>query len=164
MAEKAKGDKEVKAGGRRGRGPAAEFTKARQQIFLDALSRTCNVLQSTEAAGVCPTTAYRYRRRDAEFRARWKEALEEGVSDLHALLLERARQTKPAADGKTGELLDPDLARFLLKHHEAGLAGRNTNRGIVPRIAEWQEVEDFFIAKLKNLRTRIERGEKEERR
>lgn len=164
MAKRAEKGEPARVGRGSGQGPAAEFTKARQQIFLDALTRTCNVLQSAEAAGVNPTTAYRYRRRDAEFRARWKDALEEGVSDLHALLIERARQIKPAADGQAGELLDPELAKFLLKHHQAGLSGGNNNRGVVPRIADWQEVENFFVAKLKHLRTRVERDGAEDKR
>ncbi|WP_237219807.1 hypothetical protein [Sphingomonas arenae] len=120
---------------RRGRSDA--FGRAKQKVFLDALTETANVRQSADRAGVSYASAYRWRRTKPEFRARWERVLEDGYAALEAGLLERAREAvgEIAPGGRAGELvapMDAKLAFALLQNHERKLAALKEGKGFTP--------------------------------
>jgi hypothetical protein len=139
------------------------FGKERRQIFLGHLAATCNVMRSAAAAGVTVQCVYQRRMRDAEFRAEWQAALEQGYARLEAMLIAHAAGEGPVEiDGSldlgpplTGDgKFDKDLALHLLREHKKGLAGIG-NKGAAPRGADWSEVEAHFVGRLKALKERI---------
>lgn len=138
------------------------FGAKRRRAFLEQLAASCNVRKAAAAAGVCPKTVYARRKSDAAFRSAWREALEAGYARLELILLERAGAAEPVefdpgADAGAQAAAEPDtaLARFLWQEHRKGLDGQ-THRGGPPlRSAEWREVEDWFVARLRALNKRI---------
>ena len=137
------------------------FGAKRQKAFLSALAASCNVKAAAAASGVCRKTVYVRRRADAAFRAAWFEALDEGYARLELLLLKRAGAAEPidyeVADDPAEEP-DTALARYLLGEHRKALAG-TPHKGAPPhRGAEWSEVEEYFVAKLRALKVRIGRA------
>lgn len=86
------------------------WTKAKREHFLIELAVTCNVGIAAERAGMNNTTVYRLRKRDADFAAQWREALQAGYDRLEAALLRRALTVidgslPGAADGADAEAL-----------------------------------------------------------
>ncbi len=80
---------------RRPRTPAkrpkrVRWTAKRETKFLQALTEWSNIAKACRVAGLAESTVYRRRQQSDEFRARWAEALGEGVVRLETLLLERA--------------------------------------------------------------------------
>lgn len=136
----------------------AVFGKARKRRFLDELAMTCNVTQSAAAAGVTPSCVYQARQRDPEFRADWQVALEQGYARIEAMLLERATALtpEPGEEPNPAEPIDRDLALHLLREHKKGLAGKVTREGPPPHGAAWREVEEYFTARLRALKIRLE--------
>lgn len=138
------------------------FGKTRRLTFLEHLAATCNVTRAAEAADVTVQCAYQHRRKDAAFRAAWSEALEEGYARLEAMLLERAIGTEPVELGGAlvlpAEPFDKDLALHLLREHKKGIGGETRGRPVTRKNAEWSEVEEYFIGKLKALKKRQGRG------
>ncbi|MES2095145.1 MAG: hypothetical protein V4459_00140 [Pseudomonadota bacterium] len=78
------------------------WTRAKRQRFLDELARTCNVRMATEAAGMRGKSPYDLRKRDPDFAALWREALEIGYERLEQALLEQALA------GVNAIAIDPD--------------------------------------------------------
>jgi hypothetical protein len=135
------------------------FGRGRQKLFVEHLAATCNVEASARAAGVTQRCVYYRRMRDSDFREAWRRALEQGYARLEAELLERALGAEPIE--VEGDLVlldqgfDKDLALHLLREHKKGLAGI-ARPGAAPRPASWEEVEDYFIKRLKALKRRID--------
>lgn len=69
---------------------ARAHPKTRQATFVATLAETCNVSAGARAAGVVPSTCYRWRAQDAEFAAAWDAALAIGYDRLEAALLDLA--------------------------------------------------------------------------
>jgi hypothetical protein len=59
-----------------------KFGARRKQIFISTLRDTASAMKSAEAAGVCIDTAYAARREDAEFSARWEQAVDVALDQL----------------------------------------------------------------------------------
>lgn len=113
-----------------------KFGKARRETFLEHLAATCNVTASAAVAEVSFSAVYRCRMRDAEFRAAWQAAIEQGYARLEAALIARAtrgdgrpevRGDKIVEGPDAPETIDWDKAMELLKHHQRGLAGRTAD-------------------------------------
>lgn len=98
---KGNGKGELRLG--RGRGGAGEparaqmrrwrkkiWTVKRKAEFLDVLKATCNVQEACRAVDMSKCGVYALRRRDAGFAAAWKEAVEQGYSELEMLLLRQS--------------------------------------------------------------------------
>ena len=110
-----------------GRGKAKQQAKAqgwnaeRRATFLEELRNTANVAASARAAEMPEHSPYAERRKNAEFRAGWEEALDEGFMKLEMLLLERATYgdaVPPEGEAKVGErqrAIPTALALSLLK-------------------------------------------------
>ncbi|MDQ3077524.1 MAG: hypothetical protein M3Q83_01625 [Pseudomonadota bacterium] len=134
------------------------FGVKRQEAFLAMLAATCNVQRSCAAAGVTDSCVYMARRRDPLFREAWNEALGTGLARIEAMLIERAAATKPPqvdhGIALPPEPLDVELAKHLLREHSRSLAGTKAPRP-VPPAAEWSQVEDYFIGKLRALDQRL---------
>jgi hypothetical protein len=138
------------------------FGRERQEKFLEMLAATCNVQRSCAAAAITDSAVYMKRRRDPLFREAWNEALESGLARIEAMLIERAGQMKPpeVRDGVElpPEPLDVELAKHLLREHSRSLAGTQPRR-TAQRTADWAEVEEYFIGKLKALKRRQGQGD-----
>ena len=61
-----------------------------QGRFLRAFARTCSVSAACRATGLARRTVYRWRDADADFRARWEDALGRGVERLRDEAMEAA--------------------------------------------------------------------------
>jgi hypothetical protein len=67
-----------------------DWTKAKEQAFLESLADTCNVTAAAAAARVSVGGAYKRRRNVAAFRAGWAEAIATAYQRLELVMLERA--------------------------------------------------------------------------
>lgn len=63
--------------------------------FLDHLVATSNITAAARMANISPTRAYRTRRGDPDFAAKWQEALFEGYENLEMELLGYLRTPNP---------------------------------------------------------------------
>lgn len=99
---------------------------AKQEVFLAHLAMTCNVTEAAACIKLSRRNGYMLRRNDAEFRARWDAAIDEGRLRLWGELLAQAsREMKPlSVSPGDGDALpvDTKLALDLLKLHAAGRA------------------------------------------
>jgi hypothetical protein len=69
---------------------ARDWSTEKSARFLDALMETCNVSEACRRSGVPMTVAYRRRKMDAKFRARWADMIAIAYSRLELVLLDRA--------------------------------------------------------------------------
>ena len=94
--------------------------------FLAKLAETSNVAGSARTAKVDTGTAYRLKREDAAFRARWQQALCEGYDALEMDLLRRLREGEleaPKAGGKRrARKYDNATAFRILEAHRTAVA------------------------------------------
>lgn len=107
-----------------------QWNEKRRSLFLDELALTSNVSAAERAAEMAPGSAYRERRKSAEFRAAWEEALAEGYTRLELSLLERAiagtvkTVTKTPEGSQTKEISDRLGMSLLAAHRAAVMAMR----------------------------------------
>ena len=66
------------------------FTTTRQREFLEHLALSANVTASAEAIGIDTSQIYRAKRRDPDFAAEWRAALQSAYDRIEGELLERA--------------------------------------------------------------------------
>src|SRR5438874_2361619 len=78
-----------------------------QKKFIAALSKTPSVKHACQMAGIVRTTAYEWRRKDAEFAERWQQAIEASVDQVEA------RAFKLALEGEDN--VAANLMMFILK-------------------------------------------------
>lgn len=103
------------------------FSAKKQDLFFEALARTANATQSARAAGVGPSTIWAWRRKNADFDRRYRDALDEGYADLEMRLLAMARfgvtsERREVPDGEGGKSVterrdDPRFGLILLRTH-----------------------------------------------
>ena len=150
----------MQAGARpkRRRARPTDWTAAKQERFIEALTTSCNVTLAAKKAKVSLTTVYRRRQADASFRAEWARAVSVGYSQLEMMLLERALHgvEKPvsAKAGETGVMrhYDDRTALALLKLHRDGAAA--TEQPVDG--AEHDEAVERILARLARLKERLE--------
>lgn len=106
------------------------WTRARERVFFEELAATANVSFAARMAGMSPRGAYVRKRRDPQFAATWREALDIGFSELNMQLLRQAlngsKQTETVVDAsgavkqvKTVHSYPHNLAvRLLAAHRE----------------------------------------------
>lgn len=100
------------------------MAKRWESKFLSALEETANVAESARLTGIGRATAYRERKENPDFAAKWDEALQLGMDSLIDEAVRRARDgtTKPVYQG--GKLVgyvkeySDTLLIFLLKAHK----------------------------------------------
>ena len=150
----------MQAGARpkRRRARPTDWTAAKQERFIEALTTSCNVTLAAKKAKVSLTTVYRRRQADASFRAEWARAVSVGYSQLEMMLLERALHgvEKPvsATAPEKGVMRDYDdrTALALLKLHRDGAQAT----GHEVDSAEHEEACERIIARLARLKERLE--------
>ncbi|MCW6532287.1 hypothetical protein [Sphingomonas lycopersici] len=123
---------------------------AKREAFFDMLSVTCNVTAAATAGGVTARTAYRWRRRDADFAAQWSEALALGYEVLELALVGQALagDDRDAIDRGGAPPVSVDLALKLLAQHRhaPGKPGRRAAR--TPGYAVPEDSDRAILAKL----------------
>jgi len=92
--------------------------------FLQALEETAHVTDSATQAGITRQAAYNYRHEDAEFAAKWDQALQVGICTLEDEAVRRARDGVEEPIYQRGEYMgtmrrySDTLLIFLLKSHK----------------------------------------------
>ena len=66
------------------------WTARREALFLATLAETAKIAAGVKASGLSESSIYRRRQTHPGFRARWTEALREGLVKLETMLLDRA--------------------------------------------------------------------------
>jgi len=87
--------------------------------FIKALQKEPSVKNAAKSAGIDRTTAYKARLEDAEFAARWKDAIQHSVDDLETVAFKLATKGEPR------------LIEFLLRCHRPEIYRERTEMGIV---------------------------------
>ena len=117
-----------------------------KEVFLEKLAETSNVTKACRACGALSSYVYRHRRKDAEFRRIWGEALLEGYEHLEMETLQRLRFGTGAGDTKFDI---PNALRLLTVHRET-VARERARQGK----REDGEVLKRLTAKLEQMRER----------
>ena len=106
------------------------WTQARQRLFPETLAQTSNVAASERKAKMPAGSAYRERRRSAEFEAQSREALSEGYARLEHIMLERAMQ------GVTRRVTKTENGNEIVEYSERmGMALLAAHRAVATGIA-----------------------------
>jgi hypothetical protein len=102
------------------------WTAAKEATFFRELATVCNVSAALKACGMFrdKSKVYDRRKRDARFRAKWEQAVDESYASLELEMLERARpgdnRPPPRNDAETRLREVPTtLGLQLLKFHHA---------------------------------------------
>ena len=134
-----------------------DWSKAKEQAFVEALGETCNVTLACAAAGVSTTSAYRRRKGNAAFRNAWREAIGLAYQTLELVLIERAlngtEKIVTKGEGREERMREyPNhIALQLLKMHRETAIESATE---VPE-DEADEARKRVLAKLGRLRERV---------
>jgi hypothetical protein len=137
-----------------------DWTKAMADHFVETLADTCNVTLAAASIGRSIANVYKWKGKDASFRAAWDRALAVGYSRLELMLLERAlhgvEKVVVARDGTSSVMREyPDrVALTLLRMHRetAALAEESIDGG------EHEEACARIIARLSRLKDRDSEG------
>ena len=133
-----------------------DWTKAKEQAFLEALADSCNVTAAAAAAGVSAGGAYAHRRKVAAFRAGWAEAIATAYQRLELVMLERAlngtEKVVVRKDGSEERMREypNQIAMTLLKMHRDSAMEAIEE----PAEADIEEVRQRLFDKLQRLRKR----------
>ncbi len=118
-------------------------------VFLAVLAETSNVTAAAAAAEIPASRAYKDKRDDSEFAARWREALCEGYDLLEIEVLHRLRFGEP----KEGAKFDNATALRLLSQHRETVARERAIRDN----ADVDAVRQSIHAKLLQIREEVHR-------
>lgn len=118
-------------------------------VFLAVLAETSNVTAAAAAAEIPASRAYKDKRDDSEFAARWREALCEGYDLLEIEVLYRLRFGEP----KDGAKFDNATALRLLSQHRETVARERAIRDN----ADVEAVRQSIHAKLLLIREEVQR-------
>ena len=135
-----------------------DWTRAKEEIYINALAETCNFTRAAEAAGVSTSSAWRRRKTNAAFRASCREAVTAGYQRLELALLDRALNgsekivtRKDGSEERVREYPNAVALTLLRLHRET--AAEATNEAEPTDI---EEVRERLFNKLQRLRTRIQ--------
>jgi hypothetical protein len=140
---------------RRVSGRRSDWTQAMGEQFVETLADTCNVTLAAASIGRSITNVYKWKARDASFRAAWDAALAMGYSRLELMLLERAlhgvEKRVVARDGTTSVMREYSdrVALTLLRMHretaaiaDASIDGREHDEACARIIAKLERLKD----------------------
>ena len=137
-------------------GRRSDFTRAMGDRFCETLADTCNVTLAAAAIKRSISNVYKWKAKDASFRAAWDAALAMGYSRLELMLLERAlhgvEKRVVARDGPTSvmrEYSDRVALTLLRMHRETAAMAEESVDG-----REHEEACERIIAKLDRLKQR----------
>lgn len=131
-----------------------DWTKAKEQAFVETLAETCNLSRAAEAAGVSTSSARERRKTNARFRAGCNEAIASAYQRLELAVLERSlngtEKIVVRKDGSEERIREyPNaIALTLLRMH------RDTAAEVLeePAEADIEEVRERLFQKLQRLR------------
>ncbi len=142
-------------------GRRSDWTRRMGEQFCETLAETCNVTLAAASIERSIGNVYKWRGKDASFRAAWDRALAIGYSRLELMLLERAlhgvEKVVVARDGTSSVMREyPDrVALTLLRmHRESAALAEESIDG-----REHEEACERIIAKLGRLKDRDAAGE-----
>ncbi len=137
-------------------GRRSDWTQKMANQFIETLADTCNVTLAAASIGRSIANVYKWKGKDASFRAGWDRALAVGYSRLELMLLERAlhgvEKVVVARDGTSSVMREyPDrVALTLLRmHRETAAMAEESVDG-----REHDEACERIIAKLSRLKER----------
>lgn len=137
-------------------GRRSDWTQKMGEQFVATLADTCNVTLAAASIDRSIANVYKWRSKDAGFRAAWDRALAVGYSRLELMLLERAlhgvEKVVVARDGSSSVMREyPDrVALTLLRmHRETAAMAEESFDG-----REHDEACERIIAKLSRLKER----------
>jgi len=110
-------------------GEAGGLNRHWRTLFLDFLGESSNVSESARKAGINPSRAYKVRREEPEFAAKWLAALSEGYVHLEMEVLRRLRE----GDQQTGSAEKYDFAnaiRLLSAHRDNAARAQAAQRNV----------------------------------
>ena len=157
----AKAGETLVLGGHRGSpqrrtGRPSDWTRQMSDQFCETLADTCNVTLAAASIGRSITNVYKWKSKDASFRAAWDAALGMGYSRLELMLLERAlhgvEKVVVARDGTASvmrEYSDRVALTLLRMHRETAAIADESVDG-----REHEEACARIIAKLGRLKER----------
>ena len=138
-------------------GRSSDFTQTMAERFCATLADTCNVTLAAASIKRSITNVYKWRAKDATFRAAWDAALAMGYSRLELMLLERAlhgvEKVVVARDGTTSvmrEYSDRTALTLLRMHREKAVLAEESVDA-----REHEEACERIIAKLGRLKARV---------
>ena len=137
-------------------GRPSDWTRKMRDQFCETLADTCNVTLAAASIGRSISNVYKWKAKDASFRAAWDAALAMGYSRLELMLLERAlhgvEKTVVARDGTATvmrEYSDRVALTLLRMHRETAALAEESIDG-----REHEEACARIIAKLGRLKER----------
>ena len=137
-------------------GRPSDWTRKMSEQFCETLADTCNVTLAAASIGRSITNVYKWKAKDASFRAAWDAALAMGYSRLELMLLERAlhgvEKVVVARDGTASvmrEYSDRVALTLLRMHRETAAMAEESVDG-----REHEEACERIIAKLGRLKDR----------
>ena len=141
-----------------------DWSKAKAARFLGVLAETCNVSEACRQSGVPMTVAYRRRKMDAAFRARWVETIAIGYHRLEGMLLERAFngtekviRRRDGSEERMREYADHIALKLLQMHRETALEDDHE-----PPAEDVNEIRERLVRKLQRMKRRDEEEEQRE--
>lgn len=126
-----------------------------EELFLDCLAASCNVLLACEQADVAPTTVYRQRRRRADFKKKWQEALEQGYARLEMALVAAAADSVERVEFDAERpipQMSAETAIKVLQLHRASVAGVGRRSGYRAPPKRLEEVQASILRKIEAIR------------
>ena len=140
---------------------AGSWTAAKRSAFIEELAATCNVAASLRTVGMSAVSVYKLRKRSAEFRAQWAEALREGYAKLEMMLIERAMNGTVKTVTRAGGAVDKTreypnhVALALLRMHKDKVGEAET----AYTEQDLEEVRRRIVRKVAAVNVRAEREE-----
>ncbi|HET9811245.1 MAG TPA: hypothetical protein VFP53_06055 [Sphingomicrobium sp.] len=137
-----------------------DWTRAKEQAFVEALAETCNLTRAAEAAGVSTSGARQRRKTNAAFRASCCEAIASAYQRLELAILERSlngsEKIVVRKDGSEERIRDyPNAVALTLLRMHRDTAAEAMNE---PDEQDIEEVRERIFQKLQRLRKRTESG------
>ena len=140
-------------------GRVSDWTETMADNFVDVLADTCNVTLAAKAIGRSVGNVYKWRAKDAAFRAAWDGALATGYARLEMMMLERAlhgvEKTVVARDGTTivmREYSDRVALTLLRMHRENAALAQSINEDD----DEYREACERIMERLERLKERAD--------
>jgi hypothetical protein len=136
-----------------------DWSRAKEEAYVNALAETCNFTAAAAAAGVSTGSAWKRRKTNAAFRASCREAVAAGYQRLELALLDRAlngsEKIVTRKDGSEERVREyPNaVALTLLRLH------RDTASEVMsePEATDIEEVRERLFNKLQRLKKKQDR-------
>jgi hypothetical protein len=135
-----------------------DWSKAKEEAYVNTLAETCNFTAAASAAGVSTSSAWRRRKTNVAFRASCRDAVAAGYQRLELALLDRALNgsekivtRKDGSEERVREYPNAVALTLLRLHRETAVEVENE-----PEPTDIDEVRERLFNKLQRLRKRIE--------